>query len=48
VEVWFNPSCSTCRVARHELDDADVWIRLLAERPQLIQRPLVLTDDGQA
>ena len=28
--------------------DADVWIRVLAEHPQLIQRPLVLTDDGRA
>jgi arsenate reductase (glutaredoxin) len=28
--------------------DADAWIRLLAEHPQLIQRPLVLTDDGRA
>jgi arsenate reductase len=101
VEVWFNPSCSKCRVARDQLDeagveytlrryldeppteaelraaldalglqpwditrmseplarelglhemakDADVWIRLLAEHPRLIQRPLVLTDDGRA
>jgi arsenate reductase len=28
--------------------DADTWIRLLAEHPNLIQRPLVLTDDGRA
>jgi arsenate reductase (glutaredoxin) len=28
--------------------DADAWIRVLAEHPQLIQRPLVLTDDGRA
>ena len=28
--------------------DADAWIRMLAEHPQLIQRPLVLTDDGRA
>jgi len=101
VEVWFNPSCSKCRVARQQLDDAgveytlrryldeppsetelraaldalglqpwditrmseplarelglkdmardaDVWIRLLAQHPRLIQRPLVLTDDGRA
>jgi arsenate reductase len=27
--------------------DADVWIRVLAEHPRLIQRPLVLTDDGR-
>jgi arsenate reductase len=101
VEIWFNPSCSKCRVAREQLDeagvqytlrrylddppteaelrdalaalgvgpwditrmneplarelgledmprDADAWIRLLAEHPRLIQRPLVLTDDGRA
>jgi arsenate reductase len=101
MEVWFNPSCSKCRIARDELDeagvaytlrrylddppsaaelraaltalglepwditrmseplarelrladmprDADAWIRLLAEHPQLIQRPLVLGDDGRA
>jgi arsenate reductase len=28
--------------------DADAWIRLLAEHPNLIQRALVLTDDGRA
>ena len=28
--------------------DADAWIGLLAQHPQLIQRPLVLTDDGRA
>ncbi len=28
--------------------DADAWIRVLAEHPKLIQRPLVLTDDGRA
>lgn len=28
--------------------DADAWIRMLAEHPKLIQRPLVLTDDGRA
>jgi arsenate reductase len=101
VEIWFNPSCSKCRIARdqlaeagveytlrrylddppseaelraalsglglepwditrmseplaHELGlrdmarDADAWIRILAEHPKLIQRPLVLTDDGRA
>jgi arsenate reductase len=101
VEVWFNPSCSKCRTARTQLEeagvehtlrrylddpptedelraalaalrlepwditrtseplarelgladlprDADVWIRLLARHPRLIQRPLVLTDDGRA
>jgi arsenate reductase (glutaredoxin) len=101
VEVWFNPSCSKCRAARDELDDAgveytlrrylddppsetelraaltalglqpwditrmseplarelgledmardaDAWIRVLADHPRLIQRPLVLTDDGRA
>ena len=101
MEVWFNPSCSKCRAARDQLDDAgvqytlrrclddppseaelraaltalgldpwditrmseplarelglqdrardaDAWIRMLADHPQLIQRPLVLTDDGRA
>jgi arsenate reductase (glutaredoxin) len=101
VDVWFNPSCSKCRIAVEQLDeagveytvrrylddppseaelraalaaldlepwditrlseplarelrlkdmprDAAVWIRLLAEHPTLIQRPLVLTDDGRA
>jgi arsenate reductase (glutaredoxin) len=101
VEVWFNPSCSKCRIARDQLEeagveyrlrrylddppgeaeiraaltalglepwditrmseplarelglrhmerDADAWIRVLADHPKLIQRPLVLTDDGRA
>ena len=101
MEVWFNPSCSKCRIARDQLDeagvpytlrrylddppseaelraaltalglqpwdiarmseplagelglremprDADAWIRVLARHPRLIQRPLVLTDDGRA
>jgi arsenate reductase (glutaredoxin) len=28
--------------------DADAWIRMLAGNPELIQRPLVRTDDGRA
>jgi arsenate reductase len=28
--------------------DADAWIRVLVENPQLIQRPIVLGDDGRA
>ena len=28
--------------------NADAWIRLLTEHPQLIQRPIVLTGDGRA
>ena len=101
MEVWFNPSCSKCRIARDQLDeagveytlrrylddppdeaelraalaalglqpwditrmseplagelglkdmprDADAWIRVLTEHPRLLQRPLVLTDDGRA
>ena len=101
MEVWFNPSCSKCRVARQQLDEAgiaytlrrylddppsepelraalaalglrpwditrmseplarelglaqmaqdeDAWIALLAQHPRLIQRPLVLTEDGRA
>jgi arsenate reductase len=101
VEVWFNPSCSKCRAAKSQLDeagvdyrlrryldeppteaelraalaalglqpwditrmaeprakelglkdaprDADAWIRVLAQNPKLIQRPIVLGDDGRA
>jgi arsenate reductase len=101
VEVWFNPSCSKCRTATSQLDeagveyrlrrylddpptadelraalaalglqpwdvtrmaeprakelgladaprDADAWIRVLVENPRLIQRPIVLGDDGRA
>ena len=101
MEVWFNPSCSKCRIARDQLEEAgaeyrlrrylddppseaelraalsalglqpwditrlseplardlglrelerepDAWIRVLLEHPGLIQRPLVLTDDGRA
>ena len=28
--------------------DAETWILMLAEHPRLLQRPLVLTDDGRA
>ena len=28
--------------------DEDAWIALLAQHPRLIQRPLVLTEDGRA
>ena len=101
MEVWFNPSCSKCRTARDQLEeagvpytlrrylddppseaelraaltalglrpwdvtrmseplarelglrdlprDADAWIRLLVAHPRLLQRPIVLTDDGRA
>lgn len=101
MEVWFNPSCSKCRTARTQLDeagvdhrlrryldepptedelravlaalglqpwevtrmaeprakelgledaprDAEAWIRVLVENPKLIQRPIVLGDDGRA
>ena len=101
MEVWFNPSCSKCRIAQEALDeagvdytvrryldeppseadlrraltalglqpwditrmneplarelglrekprDAEAWIAVLAEHPQLIQRPIVLTEDGSA
>jgi arsenate reductase (glutaredoxin) len=103
VEMWFNPRCSKCRVAKEALDEAgltyhlryyleeppstaelrdvlarltlqpweicrtadasslgimlpaardaahrDEWIELLAANPQVIQRPLVVTDDGAA
>ena len=101
MEVWFNPSCSKCRIAQEALDeagvdytvrryldeppseadlrraltalglqpwditrmneplahelglhekprDAEAWIAVLAEHPRLIQRPIVLTEDGLA
>lgn len=101
MEVWFNPSCSKCRVARDRLEeagvgytlrrylddppteaelraalaalglqpwditrtseplardlgladlarDAEAWIQVLVRHPKLIQRPIVLTDDGRA
>jgi arsenate reductase len=102
-EIWFNPKCSKCRVAREALDEAgltynlrfyleeppsaddlrdvlarlglepweitrtadakpagielpetknessrEVWIELLVNYPALIQRPLVVADDGTA
>ena len=101
MEIWFNPSCSKCRIAQEMLDEAgadyvvrryleappsareieevldrlqlqpwDVtrkkeplaaelglagrardradWVRILAENPSLIQRPIILTTDGSA
>lgn len=101
VEIWFNPSCSKCRVSKQLLDDAGAefterrylddpptveeldavlgklgmepwditrldeprakelglkdaprdraaWLRTLAENPILVQRPIVVTDDGRA
>jgi arsenate reductase len=103
VEVWFNPKCSKCRIAKEALDEAGLtydlryyleqppteedlrdvlsrldlepwdicrtadakglevvlptdrdpahreeWIALLAANPALIQRPLVVADDGTA
>jgi arsenate reductase (glutaredoxin) len=101
VEVWFNPSCSKCVMAKEALDEAGVdytlrrylddpptadelrdaldalglepwditrmrepvaaelglaqmprererWISILAEHPALIQRPIVMTEDGSA
>jgi arsenate reductase len=103
VDVWFNPKCSKCRIAKEALDEAgltynlryyleeppseadlrdvlerlelepweitrtgdaaglgvtlpsakdrahrDEWIALLAANPPLIQRPLVVADDGTA
>jgi arsenate reductase len=101
MEVWFNPSCSKCRMATEALDQAGVdytvrrylddpptadelrealdalrlepweitrmgepvaaelglaelprerdrWISVLAEHPVLIQRPIVMTEDGSA
>jgi arsenate reductase len=103
VEIWYNPRCSKCRIAKEAFDDAgseynlryyleqpptadDVvrvlglldlepweicreadaksagialpetrdassratWVELLATNPVLIQRPIVVTDDGTA
>lgn len=103
VEIWFNPRCSKCRIARDALDEAGLtynlryyleeppsaaeltevlarlelqpwdvvrfadaakagvdtdlprdeahrgdWLALLVANPQLLQRPLVVTDDGEA
>lgn len=103
MEIWFNPKCSKCRVAREALDEAGLtynlryyleapptagdlrdvldrlslepwditrtadakaagvelpatrdadsreeWINVLAANPELIQRPLVVADDGTA
>ncbi len=103
MEMWFNPRCSKCRIAKEALDEAgltyhlryyleeppsaadlrdvvtrlglepwdicrsgdsagagvtlptardaahrDEWIEVLAANPALIQRPLVVTDDGTA
>lgn len=28
--------------------DTDTWLRMLAEHPQLLQRPIVRTEDGRA
>ncbi|HEX5493931.1 MAG TPA: ArsC/Spx/MgsR family protein [Mycobacteriales bacterium] len=101
MEIWNNPSCSKCAVARELMDqagvgyttrsyldqpptaaeltavldrlgmqpwditrlnepiaaelglaeaprDREVWIAVLAAHPILIQRPILLTDDGRA
>jgi arsenate reductase len=101
MEIWFNPSCSKCRIGEELLDEAGVtyterrylddpptveeldrvttllgvepwditrldeprakeldlanaprdraaWLRTLADNPVLVQRPIVITDDGRA
>ena len=101
MEIWFNPSCSKCRIGEGMLDEAgvayterrylddppaveeldrvlgllkmepwditrldeprarelsladaprdrDAWLRTVADNPILVQRPIVITDDGRA
>lgn len=101
MEIWFNPSCSKCRIAREMLDEAgadytvrhyldqppngeeldltlakldlqpwditrldeplakeldlaslerdrEKWINVLVANPTLIQRPIIIRDDGTA
>ena len=101
MEIWFNPSCSKCRIGKEMLDDAGAdyterryldeppteaeldrvlsllgiepwdltrmdeprakelhlanaardraaWIKTLAGNPILVQRPILITDDGRA
>lgn len=101
MEIWFNPSCSKCRISKEMLDDAGAdyterryldqppteaelervlgllgiepwdltrmdeprakeldlknaardraaWIKTLAGNPILVQRPILVTDDGRA
>jgi arsenate reductase len=101
VEIWFNPSCTKCRVAKEMLDEAgadytvrryldeppsaeeldltlaklalqpwdiarlqeplateldlaslehdrEKWINALVAHPSLIQRPIIVRDDGSA
>lgn len=101
MEIWFNPSCSKCRIGEGILDehgvtyterrylddpptvadleralaalgmepwditrmdeprakeldlrnaprDREQWLRTLADNPILVQRPIVITDDGRA
>jgi arsenate reductase (glutaredoxin) len=101
VEIWFNPKCSKCRMAKEAMDEAGVeytlrryldepptaaelravldqlglapwditrtgdplaeeagvaswprereaWLARLAEHPALIQRPILVTPDGEA
>ena len=101
MEIWFNPSCSKCRVAKEMLDEAGVdytvrrylddpptaaelefvldrlglepwdiartsepaaaeegladlpkdrrqWIDVMVRNPSLIQRPIIVADDGSA
>ena len=101
MEIWFNPSCSKCRMSEELLDEAgvtyterryldqpptvdelervlallgmepwdltrmdepratelglsgaprdrDQWLKTLADNPILVQRPIVITDDGRA
>ncbi len=59
MQLWHNPRCSKSRAAKALLDarerglrelprDRADWLELLVANPVLIERPILLTDDGRA
>ena len=50
MEIWFNPGCSNCRAAKAALDEVGLsyTTRRYLDDPALIQRPIMVTTDGQA